>query len=44
MKGNLESMKEVKEKLDLERLRRRGVINNRFNNGPEKKHTDDLEK
>ena len=44
IKNNYEKMSFIKNKLDMERLRRRSVINKRFNNEPEKEHNSTLEK
>lgn len=44
IKNNYEKMSLIKNKLDMERMRRRSVINKRFNNEPEKEHNSTLEK
>jgi hypothetical protein len=44
IKNNYEKMSLIKNKLDLERMRRRSVINKRYNNEPEKEYNINLEK
>ena len=44
IKNNYEKMSLIKNKLDLERIRRRSVINKRYNNEPEKEYNSNMEK